>query len=94
MKSKITSFIKWLREDLTTNFIDIARLSLINSNNKISLEQMRENDLSASLRFEIETLSIKGMYEIIKMKSDKQNANYEEIIGNLIKGNFEDISHL
>lgn len=88
MKSKTTSFIKRLREDLTTNFIDIVRLNLTNNNNRISLDEMQENYLSASLWFEIETLAIKGIYELIKIKSGKPNANYEEIIGNLIQGNF------
>lgn len=85
MKSKITSFIQRIREDLTTNSIDIARLSLTNSST-ISLEQMQKNDLSASLWFEIETLAIKGMYEIIKIKNKKANTNYEEITTDLIQG--------
>lgn len=84
MKNKIISFIKRIREDSITNFIDIARLILKNNNAKISLEKMQENDLSASIWFEIETLAIKGMYEIIK--NAKQNTNYEEIITDLIQG--------
>lgn len=84
MKNKIIVFINRIREDSITNFIDIARLSLKNNNAKISLDKMQENDLSASTWFEIETLSIKGMYEIIK--NAKQNTNSEEIITDLIQG--------
>ena len=86
MKSKIITFIKGIREDPITNFIDIARLSLKNNNAKISLDKMQENDLSASIWFEIETLAIKGMYDIIKIKNAKQNINCEEIISDLIQG--------
>lgn len=85
MKSKITAFIKRIREDSITNFIDTVRHSSTNSS-KISLEKMQKNDLSANIWFEIETLSIKGMYEIIKIKNEKANTNYKEIITDLIQG--------
>ena len=82
MKSKTIAFVNRIRKE----FIDIVRHSSTNGKT-ISLDEMQENDLSENILFEIETLAIKGKYEIIK--NVKRNANYEKIITDLIQGNFD-----
>lgn len=83
-KSEIINFIEKTSNDTTIRFIDEIRLSAACLAKTIPLAQLHKSDLYANLLFEIDSLIIKGMYELIKNRNP--NANDNEIITRLVQG--------
>lgn len=81
-KNEIINFIIKIRSDVTIKLIDNMRLVATRLTRTIPFNQLCKDDLYANLSFEVESLIIKGMYEVLK----NTNPNDNETIARLVQG--------
>ena len=70
-KNEIINFIIKTRSDAIISLIDNMRLVAAQVTRTIPLNQLCKNNLYANLSFEVESLIIKGMYEVKKKQQSE-----------------------